>query len=128
MRFTPISPAGLLKNAEATYEDDLEFGHEPARYGVSVIAGWCEEGESFDDAVERIVNTSSLNGKTIAATTGNKLREIGLEVVEDANEREPLHHLVGEDPFSEPPRVDLLASLLDNCRRKNPAWTKGVAA
>lgn len=127
IRFTPLSPAGLEKNATGTYLDDLEFGRTPPRYGVSVIAGWCLAGESLDQAVARILQTTSLSGRTIAVTTGNKLREIGLDIVEDATDREPSHHLVGEDPFTEPPRVDLLASLLDNCRRSNPAWKKGAA-
>lgn len=127
IRFTPVTPEGLEKNARGTYLDDLDFGKEPPRYGISVLAGWCQEDETFDETVTRILGTTSLVGRTIAVTTGNKLREIGLEVVEDVTEREPCHHLVGEDPFTAPPRVDLLASLLDNCRRSNPAWKKGAA-
>lgn len=128
IRFTPISAEKLAENAEDTYFDDVDEKRHPPRYGISVLAGWCEGNESFDQAVERILEGTHLNGRTITVTTGNKLRQIGLEVIEDPNEKEPRHHLVGENPFTEPPRVDLLASLLDNCRRRNPAWRKGAAA
>lgn len=122
MRFRPLTAEGLRKNAEGTFLDDQDFGREPPRYGVSVIAGHCKDGESIDETVARIVGTTSLTGKTIAVATGNQLRAEGFELVKDATAREPLHHLVGDSPFTAPPRVDVLASLLDNGRRRNPAW------
>lgn len=128
IRFFPIAEDKLIRNAEDTYLDDIDYDRDPPRYGISVLAGWCEEGETFDETVDRILESTHLTGRNITVTTGNKLRAIGLEIIEDPNEREPRHHLVGEDPFTEPPRVDLLASLLENCRRKNPAWKKGAAA
>jgi len=92
-----------------------------------VIAGWCEDGESLLDAVARICAGSKLSGgKKVAVVTGAILRQAGFEVVQDPTATEPLHHLVGEDPFSEIPNVEELASLLSICRMDNPKW-KGAA-
>lgn len=126
VRFSPFLADRLRENAEDTFEDEVDSGRVPPRYGVSVIAGWCRDGETIDLAVARIVSQTTLRGKKVAVTTGTKLRAAGFEVVKDANAKEPLHHLVGEDPFTEPPRVDVLASLLEECRMTNPAW-KGAA-
>lgn len=127
IRFLPISLPKLLQNAEDTFDDDVDNGHPSPRYGISVLAGVCEGDETLDEAVSRIVSETHLTGRTITVTTGNRIRAIGLELVEDATELEPRHHLVGEDPFAALPRVDLLGSLLENSRRRNPAWTKGAS-
>lgn len=47
IRFTPLAADRLLENAEDTFVDESDRGRQPPRYGVSVIAGWCEEGEDF---------------------------------------------------------------------------------
>ena len=125
IRFTPITAEGLRKNAVGTYDEDVEDGRTPARYGVSVIAGWCDEGESIEQTIAKILETTTLIGRTIAVVTGTELRARGFELVPDPNAREPLHHLVGDDPFMEVPRVDVLASLLDGRRMSNPAYKKG---
>lgn len=127
IRFTPLAPDRLRENAEDTFVDEADRGRQPPRYGVSVIAGWCEEGEEISDAVDRILTSSSLTGRTIAVVTGTQLRARGFEIVEDANEKEPMHHLVGDDPFTEPPRVDVLASLLEDGRMRNPAYKRSAA-
>lgn len=127
IRFSPFLADRLRENAEDTYDDDQDSGRVPPRYGVSVLAGWCEDGETIDVTVARLLQSTNLRGgKKIAVTTGRKLRAKGFELMEDPTTREPLHHLVGDDPFSEPPRVDVLASLLEECRMSNPAW-KGAA-
>lgn len=125
IRFTPITAEGLRKNAMGTHAEDLEDGRRPGRYGVSVVAGRCDEGESIEETIAKILATTSLTGRTIAVVTGTELRARGFEIVPDPNSREPLHHLVGDDPFMEVPRVDVLASLLDDRRMSNPAYKKG---
>ncbi|MGA1827879.1 hypothetical protein [Microbacterium sp.] len=127
IRFTPLAADRLLENAEDTFVDESDRGRQPPRYGVSVIAGWCEEGEDFAQTVERILASSSLRGRTISVVTGTQLRAKGFEVVGDPNGKEPMHHLVGDDPFSEPPRVDVLASLLEDGRMRNPAYKRSTA-
>ena len=126
MRFSPFSGPKLAENAEGTYKDDRDRGRTP-RYGVSVIAGYCEPNESIQQAVARICANSGLSGgRKVAVVTGSILRQAGFDLVEDATATEPLHHLVGEDPFSEIPNVEQLASLLSICRIDNPKW-KGAA-
>ncbi|WP_139824854.1 hypothetical protein [Agreia pratensis] len=128
IRFTPLIPAKLRENAEDTHHEELRNGRVPSRYGVSVLATHCQDGETIEDAVARVCDATSLQGRTVAVVTGTILRQAGFEVVADANDKEPHHHLVGEDPFKAVPRVDELALLLESGRMKNPAWKKGVAA
>lgn len=125
IRFSPFLADRLRENAEDTFEEERERGDASPRYGVSVIAATPEDGEDVLDTVRRIVGSTTLRGKKIAVLTGNELRAAGFEVVADPNAKEPLHHLVGDDPFSDPPRVDELASLLEDRRLTNPAWKEG---
>lgn len=127
MRFSPFLADRLLENAEDTYEDDIDEGREPPRYGVSVLASRCEAGETIEEAVARIVASVDPLGKKVTVATGNKLRDNGFVLEEDPTPTSPLHYLVGDADFSEPPRVDLLASVLEECRMNNPAWKKGAA-
>ena len=124
VRFSPFLPDRLLENAIDTFVEEQERGDASPRYGVSVLAGTPEDGEDLLDVVRRIVGSSTLNGKKIAIASGNTLRSQGFQLVADPNAKEPLHHLVGDNPFSEHPRVDLLASLLQE-RITNPAWKEG---
>lgn len=128
VRFPPFTATKLEENAEATFADDKSRGRKPPRYGVSVMADQCENGESIEDVVSRICLETSVGrrSKTIAVTTGTTLRKSGFEVVSDPTEKEPRHHLVGTDPFSAMPNGEELESLLIE-RMPNPAWTKGAA-
>lgn len=125
IRFPPFLPDRLLENAEDTHADEADRGEPNPRYGVSVLAGRCEPSESLQDAVVRILRSTTLRGKKIAVVSGNTLRASGFQVVEDPNTLEPLHHLVGDHPFTEPPRVDVLASLMQD-RMTNPVWKEGA--
>lgn len=127
IRFSPFLADRLRENAEDTFLDDQDRGVHPPRYGVSVLAGRCEEGEDIAATITRLTKLTSLRGKRIAVTTGTTLRANGFELLEDPTAKEPLHHLVGDDPFSAPPRVDVLASLLNDGRTGNPAWMEGAA-
>lgn len=128
VRFSPFSPEKLQVNAEDTYALEAERGRIPARYGVSVLASPCEPGEAISDVIHRICTETTLTGRTIAVSTGQKLRAAGFDLVKDSNEKELHHHLVGEAPFESVPQVDVLASILNNERMRNPSWTKGEAA
>ncbi|QQD76922.1 hypothetical protein I8920_03955 [Curtobacterium sp. YC1] len=121
LRFSPFLPDRLLENAEDTFADETERKLPSPRYGVSVLAMAPEEGEDLLDTVRRIIATTSLGGKKVAVMTGNELRARGFELVADATDIEPQHHLVGGSPFTEPPEVDELASLMQD-RITNPAW------
>lgn len=125
LRFSPFSAEKLLENAEDTYIDEKERGSSAPRYGVSVLALAPEDGEDLTETVRRIVATTSLNGKKVAVMTRNELRSHGFELVADATKREPLHHLVGTNPFTDPPKVDQLASMMQD-RITNPAWKDGA--
>lgn len=126
IRFSPFLADRLLENAQGTFDEDLDEGRPP-RYGVSVVAGTCEDGGDIDEAIERILSQTQLGGKQMAVITGTELRAAGFELVKDPTTLEPLHHLVGDHPFTEPPRVDVLASLLHDRRRRNPAYKRGAA-
>ncbi|MDU0325289.1 hypothetical protein RWH43_00835 [Microbacterium sp. KSW2-21] len=127
IRFSPFLAHRLEENAQDTFDDDQDRGVNPPRYGVSVIAGYCEDGEDLEATITRLTKQTTLRGKRIAVVTGTMLRREGFDLVKDPTTKEPLHHLVGEDPFSAPPRVDVLASLLDDNRTGNPAWMEGAA-
>lgn len=125
LRFSPFLPDRLLENAEDTFVDEQERKLPSPRYGVSVLAMAPKDGEDLLDTVRRIVDTTTLGGKKIAVMTGNELRSHGFQLVADATELEPQHHLVGSNPLSEPPEVDELASLMQD-RITNPAWKDGA--
>lgn len=126
IRFAPFLPDRLLENAEDTFFDEQERGAESPRYGVSVIAGECLEGETLDAAIDRILGTTNLRGgRKIAVLSESRLQEHGFQLVFDPNDREPMHHLVGENPLTAPPRVDVLASLMQD-RRANPLYKEGT--
>lgn len=124
LRFAPFLPDRLTENAEETFEDDKDKGRSFPRYGVSVLAADPEEGEDLNTTIARILATSKLQaGRKIAVLTRDELEAEGFSLVKDATENEPSHHLVGDDPFTAPPRADKLASLMQD-RVNNPAWKK----
>tara|TARA_B100000378_G_scaffold234193_1_gene200181 strand:+ start:1190 stop:1606 length:417 start_codon:yes stop_codon:yes gene_type:complete len=127
IRFSPFLAERLLENAEDTYIDDQERGLASPRYGVSVLAGERRDGESEDETIARILSTTNLRGgRKIAIMSEVTLNEHGFQLVSDPNEREPMHHLVGDDPLTAPPRVDVLASLMQD-RRSNPLYKEGTS-
>lgn len=128
VRFSPFSEEGLTANAEQTHVIDTRDGTHPPRYGVSVVAGRCEDGETFEEAVARIAGESTLNGKTIAVMLGSQLRDAGLDLVSDPVPTVKRHYLVGEAPFQAMPNISALASLVEHGRMRNPGWKKGRAA
>ncbi len=128
MRFGPFSQEGLEENAQQTYDLDVRESHPSPRYGVSVVAGHCAEGETFEDAVARIAGESTLNGRTIAVMLGSQLRAHGFDLLSDPHPTVKRHYLVGEDPFQAMPNISALALLVDDARMRNPGWKKGRAA
>jgi len=128
VRFPPYPAQRLRENAEGTFADDIEQNRRPPRYGVSVLATQCREGETIEDAVQRVCMDTGIGkrSKSVAVTTGARLREYGFDVVADPTSHEPRHHLVGEDPFSALPDCDTLESLL-KVRMQNPAWNRSAA-
>lgn len=65
-------------------------------------------------------------GRKIAIMSEVALNEHGFQLVFDPNDREPMHHLVGDDALTAPPRVDVLASLMQD-RRSNPLYKEGTS-
>lgn len=124
VRFTPLAPDRLRQNAADTYDDDCALGIDPPRYGVSAVADSPRPGEGASDCIRRIVRESTLNGKTISVVRESELRAHGFDLLEDPNAAVPNHCLIVDRPPNEPPRVDVLASLLDNNRTRNPEWGK----
>lgn len=121
VRFSPFLPHRLTENAEDTYFDDQKHGRSP-RYGVSVIAGRCQPGETVTQAVARICSASTMTGgKKVAVATGTALRDAGFELVADPTTKEPLHHLVGTGPLATRPDTSRMAEVL-SCRLDNPNW------
>jgi hypothetical protein len=127
VRFPPFRAERLVENAEDTFDDDKEHGRVPPRYGVSVLASTCLDGETIEQTVERLCSEASFGrrSKTIAVVTGIRLRSHGFDLQSDPTGPDPAHHLVGKDPFTALPDGDLLESLFDANRMKNPSWTKG---
>lgn len=124
VRFSPFSVEKLLKNAQDTWVDEQSRGIAEPRYGVSVLAVPCSTDETVEEAVARITNSTSLGGRSVSVMKGSELRANGFNVVKDANAVQPLHYLVGNNPLKELPDAELLASLVDKGRTKNPAWSK----
>ncbi|MBZ4618832.1 hypothetical protein [Mycobacterium avium] len=122
-RFGPWSAEGCRKNAQGTYEDDVENGHEPARYGVSVFGGHLRVGETRDDLVCRICGCVPVTGRKVAVVWADELEQQGWAV--HLNMPPDMHYLVGQGGLAELPDFDALALLWAEHKVNNPALQKG---
>ncbi|WP_375407509.1 hypothetical protein [uncultured Amnibacterium sp.] len=120
VRLTPFEAERLLENAEDTYADEEDDGRVAPRYGISVLATVLRGPGDLDAAVARIVAGTTLNGRRMAVLTTTELTNAGFVLVQDANELEPDHHLIGEGDMQKPPRVGDLESLFKRDIRKFP--------
>lgn len=124
VRLSPFDAESLQENAEDTFADEEEEGLARPRYGVSVLATALPTSETVDDAVARIVETTTLTGRKMSVLVTSQLTEKGFVLAQDANELEPDHHLIGDGDMQDLPRVQELESLFNLDIRRFPKKKK----
>jgi hypothetical protein len=119
-RFGPWSADGCRRNAQGTYDEDIQAGRNPPRYGVSVFGGHLHRTETRDDLIRRICSCVPVSGKKVAVIWADELEQTGWEVRPDTPP--DMHYLVGQGGFTDPPDVDSLESVWNEHKTNNPAW------
>lgn len=122
VRFSPFTAEGCTKNAQDTFDDDLDEG-QPGRYGLSTSGIIVPTAESVDDAIIRLRSIVPLRGRHIAPVWADDLERKGWVVVRD--EPPEAHYLVGKGDLSDMPDFTDLALTWANAKRVCPTYRKG---
>ena len=120
VRFSPFSATRLVEQAEDEFTARSADGRAPL-YAVSMFGDIKTRDEEVDELVERIIETASLHGKSVAVVTERDL-EGDFEIAPSAPP--PLHYDVILTTPTPEPAAEKLAELLSENRRRNPLWRK----
>lgn len=121
VRFSPFTAEGCKRNAQDTFNDDLENG-VAGRYGVSTSGIVVPTEESVDDAIVRLRSIVHLNGRHIAPVWADDLERKDWAVVRD--EPPDAHYLVGKGDLSDMPDYTELALIWADAKRVCPTYVR----
>jgi hypothetical protein len=121
VRFSPFTAEKCAKNAQETFDDDLEE-ERTGRYGVSTSGIVVPTAESVDEAIIRLRSIVPLTGKSIAPVWADDLERDGWVVVPDIPPE--AHYLVGKGDLSEMPDFTDLALIWADAKRVCPTYAK----
>lgn len=117
VRFAPFTAEGCQKNAQATFEDDVDEGRA-GRFGLSTSGIFVADDESVDDAIIRLRSIVPLKGKHVAPVWSTELDAAGWTITEDIPP--DAHYLVGRGDLTEMPDFADLALIWAQAKRICP--------